>query len=343
MGGMRGGGMRSVPPTSLPYTTVKAHQTRHLPTGLVSLGGPQGESGLTAPAKGERLRVGDVAQVTNDGRTQRALRRLAEEKAPASVAQLVLWNVAAGLDWETIARDSKGWANDHERALAQKFVAELNQERVPLATNVLAAPPDNGRLYWSLTSEGEQAKELSQTLRSVLDKQTVLGLAATEEVPARPDGPALAWRGTIDETKITIRVESSDAAGASWMPMGEFILKRKAGPTTTKEEITRQAIETADEIAAGVLGRLVRVQLSKPKRVQDKLVYQLQIANDSPLILNGLALIGPEEAAKAEAKTLAGFSLPPHKTMNLPATSDTVQKLGLKEGVRVIAVNLSGL
>ena len=124
--------------------------------------------------------------------------------------------------------------------------------------------------------------------------------------------------------------------------MGEFVVKCKA-ETTAKKELTRQAVETADEVAAGVLGRLVRVQLSKPKRVNDRLIYQIQIANDSPLILNGLAVSGPADSAKAEPKTLPGLSLPPHKSMNLPATSELVQKLGLKEGMRVVAVNLSGL
>ena len=83
-------------------------------------------------------------------------------------------------------------------------------------------------------------------LRTVLAKQTVLGLTATEGVPARPDGPALAWRGEIDDAKLSIRVETSDGAGANWVPLGEFVLKCKA-ETTAKDELTRQAVETADE------------------------------------------------------------------------------------------------
>ena len=38
---------------------------------------------------------------------QKALRRLAAEKAPTSLSQLVMWQVAAGLDWETIAQLSR--------------------------------------------------------------------------------------------------------------------------------------------------------------------------------------------------------------------------------------------
>ena len=127
-------------------------------------------------------------------------------------------------------------------------------------------------------------------------------------------------------------------------------------PAKAQQALTQLAAETdvlvlgethgtqeVPQLAAGLLGRVVRVQLSKPKRVQDRLIYQVQIANDSPLVLNGLALCGPEDPAKTEAKTLSGLSLPPHKTANVPMTSELVQRLGLKDGVRVIAVNLSGL
>ncbi len=254
--------------------------------------------------------------------------------------------MAAGLDWDAIARDSKDWANDHERALARQFVATLDQPRDPVPTNRLAPPPDSGKLYWELTAKGESGQALAGAIRSVLAKQTVLGLSATEGIPARPAGPGLAWRGVInDDGTITVLVEVTDAQGAKWTPMGEFTVKRPAdaNPPTGKEALTRLAAETADQVAAGVLGRVVRVQLSKPKRVQDKLIYQVQIANDSPLVLNGLAVAGPDESGKAELKALAGLNVPPHKTMSVPATTELVQRLGLKDGVRVVAADLSGL
>ena len=40
-------------------------------------------------------------------RVQKALKRLAADKAATSVSQLVMWNLAAGLDWETIAQMSQ--------------------------------------------------------------------------------------------------------------------------------------------------------------------------------------------------------------------------------------------
>ncbi len=57
MGGMMGGGMRSVPPTSLLFTTLSPNQTRHLPTTVVSLTGPDANTRPILPQKGERLQV----------------------------------------------------------------------------------------------------------------------------------------------------------------------------------------------------------------------------------------------------------------------------------------------
>ena len=79
------------------------------------------------PQAGEKLEiVGDVAQVNNNPRVQKALRKLAAAKAPTSLSQLVMWRVSANLDWNTIAQLSQSWAIRHEIALAQNFVDHLD-------------------------------------------------------------------------------------------------------------------------------------------------------------------------------------------------------------------------
>ena len=95
--------------------TLAPNQTRHLPTRLVSLSAPDPDEGLALPAAGEKLQIlGDVAKVNDNPRVQKALRRLAAAKAPTSLSQLVMWRVAADLDWNTIAQLSRSWANRHE-------------------------------------------------------------------------------------------------------------------------------------------------------------------------------------------------------------------------------------
>src|SRR5581483_9032163 len=103
------GGFRSVPPTGLPEATLDPSQTRHLPTRLVSLTGPKPDGRVAMPAEGEPLQLGEIGELTNDPWTKAALVRLAEDKAPTTVAQLVIWHVADGFGWETIAGLSKGW------------------------------------------------------------------------------------------------------------------------------------------------------------------------------------------------------------------------------------------
>ena len=107
MGGM-GGGMRSVPPTDLPSALLKPKPDADLPTRLVSISPPDAEAGVSLPEKGEKLRMlGDVAQVNDNAQVQKALRRLAAEMAPTSLSQLVMWRLAGGLDWDTIAQLSR--------------------------------------------------------------------------------------------------------------------------------------------------------------------------------------------------------------------------------------------
>ena len=40
---------------------------------------------------------------------------------------------------------------------------------------------------------------------------------------------------------------------------------------------------------------------------------------------------------------LAGFSLPPRRSMTFTVTEDAVERLGLEAGVKIIAADLSGL
>ena len=44
-------------------------------------------------------------------RVQKALKRLSTSKAPTSLSQLVMWRVAGGLEWDTIAQLAEKWAN----------------------------------------------------------------------------------------------------------------------------------------------------------------------------------------------------------------------------------------
>jgi hypothetical protein len=125
MGGM-GGGMRSVPPTGVPFAVIEPGQIKNLTTRLVSFGSHTEDGHVAFPAEGERLELSDLAKSDVPAWTQAAFRRLADGKAPTVVSQLMLWNVGLGLDWGAIARISQRWANPQEIALARQLVDQLD-------------------------------------------------------------------------------------------------------------------------------------------------------------------------------------------------------------------------
>ncbi len=84
MGGM-GGGMRSLPPTGPPFADLRPGQTRQLPTRFVSLTPPDAEGSVRLPREGDAFKLMDIADVTDNPRVQKALKRLAGEKAATRV------------------------------------------------------------------------------------------------------------------------------------------------------------------------------------------------------------------------------------------------------------------
>ena len=78
-------------------------------------------------------------------------------------------------------------------------------------------------------------------------------------------------------------------------------------------------------------------------REKGKLIYQVRIDNASPLVLNGLALVGTTSAADETPKPLSGICISPRRSLTVPATEEVVKTLGLKKGIKLTALDLSGL
>jgi hypothetical protein len=247
------------------------------------------------------------------------------------VSQLVMWRVASRLDWEAIARMSKGWSNAHELSLARDFVEKLD-----------ALPEgDTASLLCEVRAADEAQAAVAAELGERLDGQVVLGLPVKTAVPARPEGPAVACRvelvGAGAGTEARVQVAKSDGEAKAWVPVGKFTL-----PVGRKDDKV-EAAAFADALAEGVLGRLVRAQMSKGPVVKGKPTYRIRVENASPLILNGLAIQGAVGQPEDPPKVLAGISIPPFKNMTVPATGEMVDQLGLRKGIKIIAADLSGL
>jgi hypothetical protein len=289
------------------------------------------------PEKGESLQIGDIADLTDNAQVQKALRLLAAEKAPDTVAQLVLWRVAGGIDWALIGRLSRPWANANEVALAQQFVARLDG-RDP------ANPDETGSLYIEIDSAGAGTDTLAADLRKGLKETVMLGLVSKVGIPQRPEGPAIACKvrlsGTAANPEAVVQVSTSDASGRAWVNSGKFTL-----PIPKAEKAGLQAAVVADALAGGVLDRLVRVTLTKerPREGKTGSPYRIRIDNTSPLVLNGLAIVSADAKKEAAPATLIGIAVSPRKNMTVPASREAVDRLGLNNGVRVYAADLSGL
>jgi hypothetical protein len=331
MGGM-GGGMRSVPPTLLPSAVVNPGQTRHLPTRLVSISSPDPDQGLRLPEKDEPLRiVGDISDVNSDARVQKALKRLAADKAPTSLSQLVMWNLAARLDWNTIAQLSRSWSNRHELTLAKEFVDRL--DTLPVG--------ESGRLFVEIVGSDVATQGSAAELSKALQGKYVLGLVAevSDKLSARPEGAAIGCRVKLKGGEASVQVLSSDASASNWVPFGKFNLP------LAHEQGKFNATRFADGLAEGVLNRLVRAQVIKgaTTREKGKLIYQIRIENASPMILNGLALVGTGSPEEETPKVLTGICVSPRRSLTIPADEAVVKSLGLKKGIRLTALDLSGL
>ncbi len=131
---------------------------------------------------------------------------------------------------------------------------------------------------------------------------------------------------------------SSDASAQNWVAFGKFTVP------ITKGEEKFDVQRFAALLSEGVLNRLVRAQVTKGT-IQDKgkRLYQVRIENASPLILNGLALVGTDSPESETPKVLLGMSVPPRRSLTVPATEEVVKSLGLKKGIKLTALNLSGL
>jgi hypothetical protein len=297
----------------------------------VNVSSPDPDAGLSFPAKGERLRIlGDVDHLSTDAQVRKALNRLTAGKAPTAVSQLVMWNLVGGLDWDTISRLSERWANAHELTLAKSFVEGL--DKLPEG--------ESGRLLIEVSgADSETAERDVAALRKALREAKVLGLLAhVGPIGARPDGPAVACKVTVNANDAVVQVASSDGGARVWVPFGKFSVK--LARTDGKLDASR----FADGLAEGTLTRLVRAQLLKgASHEKGKLFYQLRIDNASPWILNGIALLGSTSTPSDVPQLVQMLSISPRRSFTVPVSEDMVRPLGLKKGVKVVALDLSGL
>ena len=298
----------------------------------MSLNPPSPETGVVLPQEGERLLIGDIAQLNSDPRVQKALRRLAADKVPETISQLVMWNLAARIDWLVIAQLTSDWVNAQELALARQFVERL--DTLPEG--------ESGQLFLEVVAGERQHEALAAELNKWMAGRTILGLKAAPGVPDKPGGPSVGCKlqivGDPDQPEALIRVAASNGH-REWTSMGKFTLAIAAGG-----DGKRDLAGFGEKLAGGVLERLVRARLVKGRDgLQGTLTYKLQVDNASPLILNGFAVAGTLSKPGEPPHLLVGIALPPQRSVQVPLTAGLVEAYGMKKGTHLVALDLSAL
>ena len=145
---------------------------------------------------------------------------------------------------------------------------------------------------------------------------------------ARPEGAAIGCRVKLKGEEALVQVLSSDASASNWVRLGKFNLPLVHGQQ--KFDATR----FADGLAESVLNRLVRAQVIKGATTHEKgkLIYQIRIENASPMILNGIALVGTGSPEDETPKVLTGICVSPRRNLTIPADAQSGQGAGTQEG-----------
>jgi hypothetical protein len=303
----------------------------------VNLSGPTVEGKLAMPHEGEPLELLDIdAQAGASPRLRAVIERLATAKAPQTVSQLVLWNVATGLDWSRLESIARPWANPHEFALARHLVSQLGA--APAAPANKATPAASNTFDIDLGTTDRKAEPFAAQLRALLEGSSMLGLKVRVRRVAPPTGPALAAEIQLQGAEASVRVLATESSGSSWRDVAKFSLA-----LADSKGAERPAAEVADALALGMLERLVRVELTPAPKHKGKAAYTIRIENGSPLVLSGLALAGPGADRETKPSLLLGIALPPKKSLTVPARAEVVKRLRLTEGARILAVDLGEL
>ena len=241
------------------------------------------------------------------------------------------------MPWEEVARAAGPWANAHELALAKRMVADD------------AAEGDSGKLLVEIAGRDEAGRELAGVLSKAIAGRSMLGLSVEPSVPSVPSGPSVGVRvqvsGPAGRPEASVQVAVSDASGTAWVAAGKFPLV-----LAMDEEGAVKAEAFGEALADGLIKRLVGVKVSKassggpiPKAPRASDAYVIRVENYSPLLLNAVAVVGAGAKAGESPRTLAGIALPPRRVLSFPASAESVEKSGLRQGARVTALDLSSL
>ncbi len=129
----------------------------------------------------------------------------------------------------------------------------------------------------------------------------------------------MACRIRLSESEAMVQVTSSDASASSWVHFGKFTVP--VSPQEGKVTWPCLPMRCRRGFSIGWCGRRsIKGSATKDKA---KLMYQLRIDNASPLVLNGLAIVGTASKEDEMPKVLSMISVSPRKSLTVPTERAT--------------------
>ena len=247
--------------------------------------------GLPNPTIHDVMKLMDVDEFTREPIARKALRSLATLGTSQNVAQAVAWHAFNGLTLDDLAHQAVRPFNASEMALAEGFLARL-EEGISMA---------EGRVTIQVRGEGALV-DVARRLDREVDGLCILGLPARSAVaPSDLAAPALHLEvslkpgrsGAITQGRLTVRYA---APGGSWTVLGAGPIKLDSSWPNPDGASLTAAIDRAIA-SAFVTARPVRRTMGLTTlRIDNRLPFTLAnivvVAGDAPVCLEAQG-IGP--------------------------------------------------
>ena len=279
--------------------------------------------GLPTPTPRDRFTLLDVADYSTDSRVRKSLRSLCQLGTSQGVAQAVMWRVCNDLTFEAMAAQAGKVVNEHEIALAARFIEALDESAG--ADLVDARALTEGRVFVKIQGEGTLASDAERFSEQV-EKFRLLGLPVRVvdqgELPSAQAAlfiKVVLTDGKTGETRGRIMVSYSSAAD-QWVPLG----KSRFQDTSSVDVLDGKAMSQIIDRAIGA----AFVTVKPARRTVGSTT--LKVDNHLPFTLANVA-VKAGNSAGSPTVSFRGLGVGPARSTLVPiqAATATIERVDL--------------